>query len=126
MFVLEFDETKSQSHLSKRGIDFFDAQRLWSDSRLLEIPARTEDEPRFLIIRLINEKYWSAVITHKAPTHSTPPSRPQDFPDEQGGRHVERDRYPRACHHGGSFGLRYRRLPAKTQKSSALPKTCYF
>ena len=65
MFVFEFDETKSQSNFAKHGIDFVDAQRLWSDPRLLEIPTRTEDEPRFLMIGLINEKYWSAVITHR-------------------------------------------------------------
>ena len=65
MFAFEFDEAKSQSNLSKHGIDFVDAQLLWNDPRLLEIPARTEDEPRFLMIGLINEKYWSAVITYR-------------------------------------------------------------
>ena len=65
MFVFEFDEAKSQSNLSKHGIDFVDAQLLWNDPRLLEIPARTEEEPRFLMIGLINEKYWSAVITYR-------------------------------------------------------------
>ena len=65
MYIFEFDEAKSQSNLSKHGIDFVDAQLLWNDPRLLEIPARTEDEPRFLMIGLINEKYWSAVITYR-------------------------------------------------------------
>ena len=65
MYIFEFDEAKSQSNLSKHGIDFVDAQLLWSDPRLLEVPARTEDEPRFLMIGLINEKYWSAVITYR-------------------------------------------------------------
>jgi len=65
MFVFEFDEAKSQSNLSKHGIDFVDAQLLWNDPRLLEIPARTEEEPRFLMIGLINEKHWSAVITYR-------------------------------------------------------------
>ena len=65
MYVFEFDEAKSQSNLSKHGIDFVDAQLLWNDPRLLEVPARTEDEPRFLMIGLINEKYWSAVITYR-------------------------------------------------------------
>ena len=65
MFAFEFDEAKSQSNLSKHGIDFVDAQLLWSDPRLLEVPARTEDEPRFLMIGLINEKHWSAVITYR-------------------------------------------------------------
>jgi uncharacterized protein len=61
----EFDETKSQANLLKHGINFVDAQDLWSDPSLLEIPAKTEDEPRYLIIGLINEKYWSAVITYR-------------------------------------------------------------
>ena len=65
MFVFEFNKAKSQSNLSKHGIDFVDAQLLWNDPRLLEIPARTEDEPRFLMIGLIKEKYWSAVITYR-------------------------------------------------------------
>lgn len=40
-------------------------QALWDDSRLLEIPAKTEDEPRSLMIGLINGKYWSAVIAYR-------------------------------------------------------------
>ena len=65
MINFEFDETKSQANLLKHGINFVDAQDLWSDPSLLEIPAKTEDEPRYLIIGLINEKYWSAVITYR-------------------------------------------------------------
>ena len=65
MYIFEFDEAKSQSNLSKHGIDFVDAQLLWSDPRLLEVPARPEEELRFLMIGLINEKHWSAVITYR-------------------------------------------------------------
>lgn len=54
MRTFEFDESKSQTNLSKHGINFIDAQRLWDDPMLLEIPAKTEDEPRFLVIGLIN------------------------------------------------------------------------
>jgi uncharacterized protein len=61
----EFDETKSQANLLKHGINFDDAQDLWSDPSLLEISAKTEDEPRYLIIGLINKKHWSAVITYR-------------------------------------------------------------
>jgi uncharacterized protein len=61
----EFDETKSQANLLKHGINFVDAQDLWSDPSLLEIPAKTEDEPRYLMIGLINDKHWSAVITYR-------------------------------------------------------------
>ncbi len=46
-------------------MNFIDAQALWNDPSLLEIPAKTEDEPRYLIIGLINEKCWSAVITYR-------------------------------------------------------------
>lgn len=63
MITFEFDETKSQANLLKHGINFVDAQDLWNDPRLLEIPAKTEDEPRYLMIGLINTKHWSAVIT---------------------------------------------------------------
>ncbi len=65
MITFEFDETKSQANLLKHGISFVDAQQLWNDPMLLEIPAKTEDEPRFLMIGLINTKHWSAVITYR-------------------------------------------------------------
>ena len=66
MITFEFDETKSQANLLKHGINFVDAQQLWNDPMLLEIPAKTEDEPRFLMIGLINTKLWSAVITYRS------------------------------------------------------------
>ena len=65
MITFEFDEAKSQANLVKHGINFVDAQNLWNDPRLLEIPANTEDEPRYLMIGLINQKHWSAVITYR-------------------------------------------------------------
>ena len=65
MITFEFDEAKSQANLLKHGINFVDAQDLWNDPRLLEIPANTEDEPRYLMIGLINQKHWSAVITYR-------------------------------------------------------------
>lgn len=61
----EFDEAKSQSNHDKHGIDFITAQQLWADHDRIEIPARTEDEPRFLVIGTINQKCWSAVITYR-------------------------------------------------------------
>ena len=65
MITFEFDEAKSQANLLKHGINFVDAQDLWNDPRLLEIPAKTEDEPRCLMIGLIGTKHWSAVITYR-------------------------------------------------------------
>ena len=65
MIEFEFDERKSAANLAKHGIDFVDAQFLWSDPDLLEISARIDDEPRFLVIGKINIKHWSAVITYR-------------------------------------------------------------
>jgi len=65
MIQFEFDSEKSFSNLEKHGIDFVDAQRLWEDSDLLEIPARTVDEPRFVVIGRIKKKHWSAIITYR-------------------------------------------------------------
>jgi uncharacterized DUF497 family protein len=61
----EFDEAKSQSNQEKHGIDFLKAQQLWADPDRIEIPARTEDEPRFLVIGTIEQKCWSVVITYR-------------------------------------------------------------
>lgn len=65
MLSFEFDEAKSQSNRSKHGIDFIEAQLLWLDPDLLEIPARTTDEPRYLLVGMIGEKHWSAVVTYR-------------------------------------------------------------
>ncbi len=65
MITFEFDETKSQTNLLKHGINFIDAQALWDDPSLLEIAANTEDEPRYLMIGLIQNKHWSAIITYR-------------------------------------------------------------
>lgn len=65
MNSFEFDTAKSESNRAKHGIDFVEAQGLWCDPMLLEIPAITEDEPRYLVIGLINGKHWSAVITYR-------------------------------------------------------------
>ena len=61
----EFDPAKSASNLEKHGIDFTEVQALWDDAMRVEIPARTTDEPRWLVIGKIAEKHWSAVVTHR-------------------------------------------------------------
>lgn len=43
--AFEYDPRKSERNLAKHGIDFLQAQSLWDDSNLLEIPAKTEDDP---------------------------------------------------------------------------------
>jgi uncharacterized protein len=62
---LEFDPAKSAANQEKHGIDFGRAQELWRDSIRLEVPARTVDEPRWLVIGRIDGKHWSAVVTYR-------------------------------------------------------------
>jgi uncharacterized DUF497 family protein len=61
----EFDEAKSQSNKAKHGIDFVEAQALWLDDMFIEVPARTQDEPRFVVIGMIAGQHWSAVVTYR-------------------------------------------------------------
>lgn len=62
----EYDPKKSQSNLKKHGIDFDAAQALWQDPYLIEIRARSHDEPRYLVIGKMDEKHWSAVVTYRS------------------------------------------------------------
>ena len=64
----EFDPQKSLSNLEKHGIDFEAAKAIWQDANFAEIPARSEDEQRFVVIGLISGKHWSAVITYRDET----------------------------------------------------------
>lgn len=65
MIIFEFDENKSQSNFEKHKIDFRRAQKIWDDPNLIQIPAKTKDEPRYLVIGKIHSKLWSAVITYR-------------------------------------------------------------
>jgi uncharacterized protein len=62
----EFDPAKSASNLEKHGIDFDVVQAIWQDVMRAEIPARTEDEPRWLVVGQIDGKHWSVVVTYRA------------------------------------------------------------
>jgi uncharacterized protein len=61
----EFDPEKSDKNRQKHGIDFYEAQALWDDPDLIEIPAKTTDESRLLIVGTIAGKHWSGVITYR-------------------------------------------------------------
>ena len=61
----EFDGDKSRANKLKHGVDFQRAQALWDDPDLIEIPAWTADEPRFLVVGRIGSKHWSAIITYR-------------------------------------------------------------
>jgi uncharacterized protein len=51
---------------TRHGIDFEEAQALWADPALMEIPARTSDEARWLVIGKIGRMHWSAVVTRRS------------------------------------------------------------
>ena len=61
----EFDSGKSAANKAKHGIDFIDAQALWTDPDRLEVPARPMDEPRVTIIGRIAQAFWSATVTYR-------------------------------------------------------------
>ncbi|MDO8825952.1 BrnT family toxin [Methylophaga sp.] len=61
----EYDDHKSQANLEKHEIDFEAAKELWDDPDLLEFPAKSDNEPRFLVIGRIATKHWSAVVTYR-------------------------------------------------------------
>jgi len=65
MIQFEFDKKKSDSNKIKHGIDFIEAQALWDDPNLIEIPAKIIDELRFMVIGKIGMKHWSGIITYR-------------------------------------------------------------
>ena len=61
----DFDPAKSASNLEKHGIDFDAVQAIRQDVMRVEIPARTADEPRWLVVGQIDGKHWSVVVTYR-------------------------------------------------------------
>ncbi|MBA4417776.1 MAG: toxin [Syntrophus sp. (in: bacteria)] len=61
----EFDPEKNEKNKEKHGIDFYEAQALWGDPDLIEIPAKTTDESRFMVVGRVIGVYWSGVITYR-------------------------------------------------------------
>ena len=66
MNLFDFDAAKSESSNAKHGGDFVEAQSLWNEPMLLERPAKTDDDLRFLVIGRIDENHWSATIIHRS------------------------------------------------------------
>jgi len=61
----EFAINKSNSNKKKHDINFIEAQELWDDPYLIEIPAKSLDELRHVVIGKINGKHWSGIITYR-------------------------------------------------------------
>ena len=61
--MLEYDLDKSAANLAKHGIDFEQAQALWSDTKRAELRSVGHSEERWLLIGKLNDQYWTAVYT---------------------------------------------------------------
>lgn len=55
----------SAAKRARYGIDFEEAQALWDDPYLIEVPANVLDEPRFLAVGKIGGRHWTAVYTYR-------------------------------------------------------------
>lgn len=64
----EFDPHKSATNKVKHGIDFAEVQKLWEDRDRLLVPARTQNEARFMLIGKIGQKHWSVIFTYRGET----------------------------------------------------------
>jgi len=64
----EYDPEKSQINKVKHGIDFETATALWTDKYALRLDARSDTEPRYMVIGCIDGVLWSAFITYRGET----------------------------------------------------------
>jgi uncharacterized DUF497 family protein len=62
----EYDPVKSTTNKEKHGIDFEEAQELWSDPEGKGFPARSDDEVRYAIMAKYKEKLWMGFYTMRS------------------------------------------------------------
>ena len=64
----EWEGAAATSYAEKFGElrpSFVKAQELWQDDLLVELEARSDSEPRFVVIGMIGSRHYSAVITYR-------------------------------------------------------------
>jgi len=67
--VFEYDPAKSSANKAKHGIDFEEAQALWAGGKRVELSSRNDRaEERFMVIGMIAEKLWTAIVTYRGET----------------------------------------------------------
>lgn len=59
----EFDPDKSEKNKAKHGVDFNEAQLLWEDPDAIGFPARSDDEERFALLAVLEDRVWVAFYT---------------------------------------------------------------
>lgn len=60
-----YDVAKSETNHAKHGIDFDRAQVIWMDPNRLAFPARSDVEPRWVVVGKIDGRLWAAVYTQR-------------------------------------------------------------
>lgn len=60
----EYDPKKSKINKEKHGIDFEEAKEVW-EGEYAELKTNYVDEPRYMVIGKILEKFWSVIITYR-------------------------------------------------------------
>ena len=50
----EFDPAKSKSNLAKRGIDFEEAQKIWSNDNWFELSLPSIEEQRCMVVGMVD------------------------------------------------------------------------
>ena len=58
----EFDPIKNQENFEKHKIDFVEAQKIW-EGEIVQFPSKYEAEARQVVIGMIEEIHWTAIIT---------------------------------------------------------------
>ena len=62
----EFDPGKSASNKAKHGLDFIEAQRLWSDANRVRIAAKlTGGEARYAVLGTIRGRHYTIIVTYR-------------------------------------------------------------
>lgn len=62
--MFEYDPAKTASNKTKHGIDFVEAQALWT-GETVAIAAKTVGEKRWAVLGMIGTQYWPAITTQR-------------------------------------------------------------
>lgn len=61
----EYDWVKSETNKEKHGIDFEEAQRLWGGPIYETRAEARNDDVRYLVLGMIDDKHWTAITTKR-------------------------------------------------------------
>ncbi|MCL2123388.1 MAG: BrnT family toxin [Desulfovibrionaceae bacterium] len=64
----DYDPQKSAANKAKHGIDFEEAALVWNDENLSIVPMRSDTEPRFAAIGMVNNTIRTVIFTPRGDT----------------------------------------------------------